>query len=430
MPFIRFLRCSTVHVALILPSLLSSSMAFAEPIQTATLKTLSTFLAELEANHPQLQVGKAQQAAASANIQAVSQPRYNPELEVDAERVGFAQNKVNTVTLGISQALDWHDKGTARKNIAIAERQVTMQETAAARQQLIAAIFAALADYQMQQQIIQSHSKRLSVAKQVLAQAIRRYQAGDISKLDLEQIRLNQTQTQLTLNQAITQLARSEKALIVSAGVQRKSWPALPDAPPPIQLSQLNYEQMLNNLPVLKAEAARVVVAYKQLKLRVREQKADPSIGFRIGSEGSNKIMGLTLSMPLNVRNNFSAEVDVAKAHIQRAENIFNNQKHQQRTRLQSAAETYQLTYAAWQSWQKVAGNSLQKQTALLMRLWKAGELSTSDYLVQLNQIKQAQFNHVELKGNVWKSWFNWLASNNQIKKWLKGHINTTGIKK
>jgi cobalt-zinc-cadmium efflux system outer membrane protein len=348
---------------------------------------------------------------------------YNPEIEFDAERTEFNSNNVDIATVGINQTLDWHDKRSARKNIATVEQQAINYEAAATRQQLLANILSALADYQVQREVIQAHSKRLSLTQQVFSQATRLYNAGDISKLDLEQIRLNQTQTQLTLDRAKTALASKAHALAAIAGVQRKSWPSLPYAPPAIRLAKLNYQHLLNNLPSLKAAATRVAVARNTMRLRVREQKADPTIGLKGGAENSEAVIGFTVSIPLNIRNNFQAEVDEAKANLRQRESLLANTKHQLKTRLQAAAQTYQLTYSGWKSWQNIAGNSLQKQSQLLLRLWKAGELSTSDYFVQLNQIREAELNNVELKGNIWKSWFNWLATSNQLKQWLNGRI-------
>ena len=408
---------------LLLIAVMITPVVFAQPGQTTTLRTLSAFLDQLESKHPQLRASKAERDAAAARVRAASRPVYNPEIELDSERVGFNSRHVDTTTLGVNQAIDWHDKRSARKNIATVEQQVTQYETQASRQLLIADIFSALADYQVQREIIQAHRKRLALTKQVLAQANRLYQAGDISKLDLEQIRLNQTQTQLTLDRSRTQLTTYAHALVTAAGLQRKNWPALPYAPPAIQPARLNYDQILNSLPILKAAQTRVAVARSTLRLRVREQKPDPTIGLRAGGEGSDKILGVTLSIPLNVRNSYRAEVDEARANIRVAEGHLENTRYRLKSQLQSAAQSYQLTYAGWKSWQKVAGSSLQKQSQLLLRLWKAGELSTSDYLVQLNQIREAELNNVELKGNIWKAWFNWLASSNQFKQWLGGKI-------
>ncbi len=420
-----FIRQGAIGSILMVSQLLILPVAFAASPQSATLKSLSVFLHQLEQKHPQLKASQAEIEAARARTRAASRPLYNPEIELDSERVGFNTNKIDTTTIGVNQTIDWYDKRAARKNVAVLGQRVTQYEQQSFYQQLVADIFSALADYQVQREIIQAHEKRLSLSRQVLEQATRLYQAGDISKLDLEQIRLNETQTRLTLNRARTELTNKAQALSALAGETRKHWPALPYAPPRLQPEKLDYGRILVNLPALKAETAKVAEARSIMRLRVREQKPDPTIGLRAGGEESDRLVGLTLSIPLNVRNNYRAEVDVARANLRRAENSLDNATHQYKTRLQAAAQRYQLTYAGWKSWQKIAGSSLQKQSQLLMRLWRAGELSTSDYLVQLNQIREAELNNVELKGNIWRAWFNWLATSNQFRQWLNGQTGS-----
>jgi cobalt-zinc-cadmium efflux system outer membrane protein len=419
-------RRSIVSGTLALSALLIVPVVFVKTANATPLTTLSAFLNQLESKHPRLKASQAKIEATQASTRAASRPLYNPEIELDSERVGFNQNHINTITLGINQTIDWHDKRTARKNIATVAQQLTRYEQEAVRQNVTSGIFLALADYQIQQELIQSHSKRLSLVQQVLDQATLLYQAGEISKLDLEQVRLSKAQTQLMLNQAKTILATYFQALSASAGESRKIWPALPNVPPYLGIEKISYKQILMNLPMLKAQATQVAQARSIMRLRVREQKSDPTIGLRAGGENgdnSDAIIGFTLSIPLNIRNTYRAEVDESRANIKHAESMLENSKQQLRSQLQSAAQSYQLTYSSWKSWRSVADNSLKQQGQLLMRLWKAGELSTSDYLLQLKQIKAAELNHIELKGNVWKAWFNWLATSNQFKQWLNGQL-------
>jgi len=388
-----------------------------------TLNNLSAFITELESKHPQLKISKAEMEAAEARTRAASRPLYNPELELDAERIGFNGNKVDTVTVGVSQTIDWHDKRAAREAIALADQQLNLYDQEAIRQQLIADIFLSLAIYQAQREILSANTNRLTLMNQVLEQAELLYQAGDISKLDLEQLRLTQSKAQLIHDQAVTQLAISRQNLVTATGSSQNNWPTLPDEPPILESNKIDYGKILTELPAYKSTLTRITVASNTMQLRALEKKADPTFGFRVGDEESDTVVGLTLSIPLNIRNNFQAEVDEADANIRASRSSFNNTEHQYRTRLKSAATAYELNYAAWQSWQTIATSSLQKQSSLLLRLWKAGELSTSDYLLQLNQIREAEMNNVELKGNLWKSWFNWLAISNQFQKWLDGSL-------
>ena len=70
-----------------------------------------------------------------------------------------------------------------------------------------------------------------------------------------------------------------------------------------------------------------------RVELSVREKKPDPTFGFRIGKEDSDTLTGLTFSVPLFVRNTFSAEVDVANASLIQAERTAANVRRQARRR-------------------------------------------------------------------------------------------------
>jgi len=404
---------------LLISQLLVAPTTFAaQPIQTQ-LRDLSSFLAWLERTHPRLKISQAELDGAKARTWAASKPLYNPELDFNVERSG----KTDTFTIGLNQTIDWRDKRSARRNIATIEQELSLYKQEENRQQLLADIFSALTDYNGQREILYAHTKRLSLIKQLLGQATLRYKAGDISKLDLEQIRLNLSKSQLTVNRARTQLTFSQQILAEKAGKPLNDWPVLPYAPPIIQPVNLNYDQIILNLPAYKAQLTRIAVAWSTLELRIREQKPDPTIGFRAGGEGSNKVIGLTLSIPLNVRDDYSPKVDEARSNIQYAERTLDNILYQLQSRLKLTAQNYQLSYSSWKTWQKVASENLKNQSQLLLRLWKAGELSTSDYLLRLDQILEAEFNHVELQANVWKAWFNWMAVSNQFDQWLTARI-------
>ncbi len=439
--YIGHIRGMMLIMSLIL--FLSGTLANAEDSisikDLKTLNNLSAFIIELESKHPQLKISKAEMEAAEARTRAASRPLYNPEIELDVERIGFNGfngfngnngNNVDTITLGVNQAIDWHDKRAARKAIAKADQQVNQYDQEITRQRLVADIFLSLADYHTQREIVLARTNRLILMDKVLAQAELLYQAGDISKLDLEQLRLTQSQTQLTRNQAETQLAISQQNLVTITGTSQEDWPVLPDIPPDLESNKIDYEKILTDLPTYRSTLARIDRATNIMQLRALEKKADPTFGFRVGDEESDTVVGLTLSIPWNIRNNFQAEVDEADANIRATKSSFDNSEHQFRTRLKSAATAYELNHSAWQSWRKIATSSLQKQSSLLLRLWKAGELSTSDYLLQLNQIKEAEMNNVELKGNVWKAWLNWLSISNQFDPWLGGTLISKGTPK
>ncbi len=52
-------------------------------------------------------------------------------------------------------------------------------------------------------------------------------------------------------------------------------------------------------------------------------------------------------------------------------------------------------------------------------RLWQAGELNTTDYLVQLKQALDTEVSATEQRGRMWRAWADWLAASGQADQWL-----------
>jgi cobalt-zinc-cadmium efflux system outer membrane protein len=413
----------TLLVALGLSLLIFSPRSFSAPESDEALRALSSFFKKIERGHPRVQSGQADLDASKARLQAASKPLYNPTLELDAELMGLHKDDTDTLTLGIVQTFDWHDKRGAKRDVAKISQQIISFEKEVIYQQLITDIFSALAGYQIQRELIQVLNKRLLLNERMLSQANQRYKVGDISRLDVEQIRLSLTKAELVYNEGESELNARGKILAEVTGEMRKVWPLLPLEPPQLLLKKTDFDSILSTLPGIKAEYARVLKERSTVRLKVLEKKPDPTIGLRVGGENSNGIIGLSFSIPLNIRNTFQAEVDEAEAHLRRAESELLEMRHVYWVRLKSSAQAYQLAYSGWQSWQKIVGTSVQKQGRLLMRFWKVGELSTSDYLVQLNQLKEAEIDNVKLKENIWKAWFSWLAISSQFNKWLNGEM-------
>ena len=145
-----FIRYRNIIVLLVLLYSLMAAMVFAAPSEKATLQKLLTFLNQLERKHPQFKISQAKIQAAKARTQAASQPLYNPEVELNSERVDFNRQQVDTLTIGLQQTIDWHDKHSAKRNISIVEEQMTQLEQQQTHQQLITHLFSALVDYQLQ----------------------------------------------------------------------------------------------------------------------------------------------------------------------------------------------------------------------------------------------------------------------------------------
>lgn len=393
-----------------------------EPTTLRTSPALRQLLSETLEQNPGVQAARAAVEAAEARARGADRPLYNPELELDAE-----QAETRTGTLGLSQTIDWADKRGARTAVADAELDKARAEYTAVRQQLAGELLAALGRYHTAADIQRLAQQRQELMQRFLDLAEQRRQAGDINQVELDLARLAHTQATLQLSQAASDLAEAAQTLAAITGNPRRDWPLLPDDLPLLQT--IDADTLLKDLPALRAQQARVGAARSTVALRSRERRPDPTIGvragqeraFRNGNDDAYGVTGLTLSIPLYVRNNFSAEVAAAGAEQTQAEQSLQDAYRRARARLLSAAERYRLSRGAWAAWLKSGQASLGSQVELLERIWRAGEMSTADYLVQLNQTLDTRLNAREVQGRLWTAWADWLVASGQMDAWLGG---------
>jgi cobalt-zinc-cadmium efflux system outer membrane protein len=91
----------------------------------------------------------------------------------------------------------------------------------------------------------------------------------------------------------------------------------------------------------------------------------------------------------------------------------------QARADLIGAVEIYQNARLTWKTWTLTGALRLNQRTDLLDQLWKAGELDTTDYLVQLKQALETAVEAIEHRGRLWRAWVAWLATSGQVDQWL-----------
>ena len=382
--------------------------------ETRMAPALPAFVRTVLEDNPRLQAARAAVDAAQAGTRAAGQPLYNPELELDAETA-----ESDTASLGVRQAIDWADKRGARRGIAAFEGEAARAEYEATQQQLTAELLTALGRYHSTEALDRLAQQRVDLMRRFLDLAEKRRQAGDLNQVELDLARLAHTQSLLQQAQASAERTDAEQALVAVTGAARQSWPALPERlPEPVSF---DVQMLLDGLPELQAQRARVAAAQSTITLRQREQRPDPSLGLRGGREGSEGLVGLSLSIPLYVRNDFRAETQAANAQLIEAQQTGQDAYRRAQARLTSAAARYRVTHNAWAAWEHSGQPSLSSQLILLERLWQAGELSTADYLLQLNQTLETRASALELRGQLWRSWFGWLAASGQFDRWLNG---------
>ncbi len=375
---------------------------------------LAALVSATLAGNPRVQAANAALAAARARLRGADQPLYNPELELDVEKAD-----VKTSSVGLSQTIDWSDKREALGSIAAAETEASAAALAEARQTLATDLLSALVDFDTHRAVERLAEQRHELTQQFLELAVRRYEAGDLPQVEVDLAQLAASQARIQKARAATAQVQAAQGLIALTGNTQPVWPSLPDTLPDFDRTPLDPETDLLQLPALRAQQARINAARETVRLKRRESRPDPTIGVRGGREDSEGLIGVTFSIPLFIRNDFKAEVEAASADTTGAKLELQAMARQARARLIATAERYRLTRDAWLEWRQAGEFSLQRQTELLQRLWQAGELSTTDYLVQLAQSLDTEVSAAELRGDLWQAWVDWLAASGQVEVWL-----------
>lgn len=376
---------------------------------------LAKFVREIVDASPTVNAASAALDASSAYEEASGRPLYNPELEFEAED---ADSK--TRALGLSQTLDWGGKRRARLTVAEAVRRSAEAGVSSVRWQVAVELLSALADYQTGSEINALAAARVATMHDFAAVSRRRFDAGDVSQIELDLAVLAYTQARMQLATAAADFAESKQSVAnLVFDTPETRWPSIDAEYALPNIGSDSAADLVMTLPHVRAAQLQVEAASARVSLRERERRVDPTLTLRAGEEDDEALVGLNITIPLRIRNRFQHEVTAASAEHRQAQQVLSDISRRAYTRFLGAQERYRISQGAWQDWRETGDLSLQSQGTLLRQLWEAGELSTTDYLVQLRQTLDTQESALELRRTMWRAWFEWMTASGQIENWL-----------
>ncbi len=376
---------------------------------------LTRFVQAVVDSNPRVQAARAGLEASSALRDAASRPLYNPELSLDAEN---AQARIRT--LSFSQTLDWGGKRKARTAVAELDRLVAEAEYLDARWTVAVDLFNGLALYQTGVERSRLAQTRQQLMEEYAALAKRRFEIGELDQMELDQALLSLTEARIQKAMAAADLSEVRQAVYnLVSRTPEAQWPSLPAKLPELPGQNADPKVLVQALPEVVAAQHRVNMADAVVALRRRERRPDPTLSLTGGYEDGERLIGLGLSIPLPIRNRFAHEVTAAMAERDQAQKLADDTVQMAQAFLVGAAERYELSRSAWGEWEQLGRKSLDRQSEELRRLWQAGDLSTADYLAQLEQTIHVRESALDLHSQVWRAWFEWLLAAGQVDAWL-----------
>lgn len=412
-------RIARAVVAILATCVLLGAATAAEPVTgDAAPPPVRAALQAAWRQHPTYRATEAQLAAAQARLDAAGQPLYNPELVIEGDDEGPDR----TATAGLSLTLDLSGKRRVRRDAAAARLTQAEAEARQRRRDFARDWITAWIDLRAADQRVRTGERRLALAGRAAGLADRQFAADDISGLDRDLALLARDEAQAEQSALAAERAEAEARFRAVGGTpeQLAALPA-PDALPPIPATL--DEATLRRLPEWRIAEAQALAAEREIAVAQRNRVPDPTVGVRGGriefdGGASDNVVGMSLSVPLFVRNSYRAEVVAARAESDAAT------AEAERTRLELTAgsrrvvESYAATRTAWERWRASRGTDIERRANLLERLWREGELSTSDYLLQLNQTLDTALAGAELEARLWRTYADYLAAAGQLERW------------
>jgi cobalt-zinc-cadmium efflux system outer membrane protein len=369
-------------------------------------------------NSPDVQAARADLRAAEARARAAAQPLYNPTLSLDAENAD-----VNRRTAGLSLALDLSGKRKARAGQGSAELQASQAGYDLLRRDIATRWLKAWSTLALASRQRELGERRVELMRRFDELAVQRLKVGDISspERDLAGLALGEAQIQqasLTGNEAAASATLA--AISDDAVAGASSLPAsLPPASATIAPLPLDAYPELVKARSLQASAEAGVQVARRARI------PDPTISLTGGQVRNgrlnDRVIGLSVAIPLPVLNTGRAEVDAARAEADAASAGVQAQRLGAKARLREAQARYDALLGAAQSFRLSRAAAFDERTALLEKLWRAGEIGTSDYLVQLKQSLDTALSGLDLESQAWQAWFDYLSAAGRLTDWVDG---------
>ena len=384
------------------------------PALPASSPELIEFVRKVVPSNPRVRAARSALSARGAFQAAASRPLYNPSFSFEAQHA-----HENRHYMGLEQRIDLVDKRSARTAVAAADRLAVHADYIFTRRAVTADLLSGLAGYQTGVERDALATKRVRLMQDFAALTKRRFEAGDMSRVEFNLAILvfaDARMRQATVRTALIN-ARQQVTNLIPPDIATP-WPAL-EAGLPALPAQDDLESLLTALPEVQAAQRRVDSAKAVIALRKRQKVLDPTIGVTHGDEASDPLIGVNLILPLPLRNPFRYEVTAAYRQYQQAQQTVNDVLRRARARLVNAFERYKIAQNAWQDWERIGPSSAQQQADYLRRLWRSGELSATEFLVQTSRTIDSQDSALQLRQALWLAWFEWLLASGKVDEWL-----------
>lgn len=387
--------------------LVCQQAAHASSLETSSW---SQWLFQQIQQHPEVVAEREKMNAQLSTAEAQEQPLYNPELDAEVEREGDETNG----RIGISQTLDWWDKRGARQSQGMHARQAAQTAYQQVLQQKITEALLAINEWQSAQQHVAFVREQEGQLDALMALVEQRQKTGDLGQIDAELALLTLSQLLNDSADVEAQLAKAGAALTALFPDQSPSGLVIPEAFWQ-KLHSVDAAKQVDQHPRVMQALAEWNAAKAQTEVAARDATSDPTLGINGGTSGEDKVVALTLSIPLAIRNDYRAVVRSASQEALAAEARFYQVRRQQLALLDGSEAALKAYAGRHERWRNVMQTRVGDSAALLEKQWRTGDLSTPDYLLALKERGESLQAGIELESKWHQAAVEWLLESGQL---------------
>ncbi|MGI3003790.1 TolC family protein [Shewanella algae] len=352
---------------------------------------------------PEFQAQEARIREAQYLAKGADRAIYNPELGLSYQNAP----EDDTYSLSLSQTIDWGDKRAAASALALTQLMLLESDIAIERSRLYAEVLQALVDQSLAKKKLMFVRAQQNYGEQQLQIARQRAEVGDLSQAELNLMELEQAS-------AISELALAQKALL-DADTRILARFGRAELPFGSFADRLELPATEAPVPALVSAGLQLELARLQVNQAKAQAAADPNISLNAEREGSDNKLGIGISVPLQLRNDYSESIKAAMEAVTAASAQY--QSVEMALKQQALQFNYSLPRLkqSWLDWQQQALVAGRQAAELLGQRWRSGDLSTSDYLTSRRQLASSFQAGLELEAALYQSWLEWMGASGQL---------------
>ena len=352
---------------------------------------------------PEFQAQEARIREAQYLAKGADRAIYNPELGLSYQNAP----EDDTYSLSLSQTIDWGDKRAAASALALTQLMLLESDIAIERSRLYADVLQALVDQSLAPKKLMFVRAQQNYGEQQLQIARQRAEVGDLSQAELNLMELEQAS-------AISELALAQKALL-DADTRILARFGRAELPFGSFADRLELPATEAPVPALVSAGLQLELARLQVNQAKAQAAADPNLSLNAEREGSDNKLGIGISVPLQLRNDYSESIKAAMEAVTAASAQY--QSVEMALKQQELQFNYSLPRLkqSWLDWQQQALVAGRQAAELLGQRWRSGDLSTSDYLTSRRQLASSFQAGLELEAALYQSWLEWMGASGQL---------------